>query len=95
MYEITLYNRQLTAIENQKLESYLALKYGVSILDQSMNYVNSLGTTYWTMSMNTGYNNHIMGIGRDDLGQLHQRQARSANTSILTIGNAGIIGCFQ
>lgn len=92
MYEITLYNRQLTAIENQKLESYLALKYGVSILDQSMNYVNSLGTTYWTMSMNTGYNNHIMGIGRDDLGQLHQRQARSANTSILTIGNAGIIG---
>ncbi|MCE7044537.1 T9SS type A sorting domain-containing protein [Dyadobacter sp. CY312] len=65
-----------------RIHSYLALKYGIT-LDQTVaqNYVNSSGAVVWdAVTTNTGYNNHIAGIGKDDLGSLNQKQSRSVNS---------------
>ncbi len=46
--EMFLYNRDLSTIERNRVESYLALKYGIT-LDQSTatNYVYSNGSIVW------------------------------------------------
>ena len=94
MGEVIVYNRQVTPAEALRINSYLALKYGVT-LDQTTpnNYVATnwdgvTGTVYWDVTANTGYNNNIAGIGRDDSTSLLQKQSRSVNTggNIVAIG---------
>lgn len=82
MSEIILYNRSLSLVERQKIESYLALKYGVS-LDQAIaqNYLASDGSVIWSAAANTSYKNNITGIGRDDASGLIQKQSRNISTS--------------
>ncbi|WP_373396604.1 hypothetical protein V8V91_17805 [Algoriphagus halophilus] len=67
----------MSSNEQIKLESYLALKYGIT-LDQSVaNYVNSSGTVLWN---NTSYWNDVFGIGKDDASTLNQPRSNSINT---------------
>lgn len=95
--EFIIYKRELTEFEIQKIESYLAIKYGVT-LDQNTannNYYASNGTVLWNSTANTGYRNNITGIGRDDASALNQKQSRSINNgSIITIykGNSYTAG---
>ena len=72
----------LTAVERQKIESYLAIKYGISI-DQTAatNYLSSVGATVWDGTANSGNKNNITGIGRDNGSGLYQKQSRSVNTA--------------
>jgi hypothetical protein len=71
----------LTATERLKIESYLALKYGITI-DQTVptNYLASDGSTIWNGGV-TGNKNNIAGIGRDNGSGLYQKQSRSVNTT--------------
>ncbi len=93
VYETLVYNTaSLTATNIQKIESYLALKYGIS-LNQTIpqDYLASNGTTkMWnaTTGAASGFNHAIFGIGKDNTGGLDQRIAQSAEKSggaILTI----------
>jgi|GEM_PF-726578 len=88
------------AAQRQKIESYLAIKYGIT-LDQStaLNYVNSDGNIIFNTTNPAAiggyfeYNNDIAGIGRDDASELEQLRSKSENAnSILTIERAGSIG---
>jgi gliding motility-associated-like protein len=84
--EVLIYSQKLSNSDRQKVQSYLALKYGLS-LDQTVvfNYVDSNGTPFWTND-NDGYYHDVFGIGRDDASGLNQKVASSANTgSIITI----------
>ncbi|TAG06928.1 MAG: LamG domain-containing protein, partial [Cytophagia bacterium] len=89
--EIITYTSTPTVIERRRIESYLALKYGISI-DQSTatDYLASDGTTeMWNKDLAGAvtYDNSIAGIGRDDASALNQKQSRSINTNTpLTIG---------
>ncbi|TND10386.1 MAG: fibronectin type III domain-containing protein [Bacteroidetes bacterium] len=67
-----------------KVETYLAIKYGVTL---SHNYVSSTGTTVWSTTTNASYNNNIIGIARDDNSVLSQKQSKSTSTTadMLTI----------
>jgi len=80
--ELIVYKRGLNAAEINRVESYLALKYGVT-LDQTLavnNYTASNGTTiFWTRTAMAPYNQNITGIGRDDASGLMQKQSRSIN----------------
>jgi len=73
--EAVIYNdNHITGTTKQQIESYLALKYGIT-LDQStaQDYLASDGTTLiWDASENTGFGNDIFGIGRDDASALGQ-----------------------
>lgn len=84
--EVFIYNRDLTPAEIQRLESYMALKYGITLNNGTTDYIASDGTTVmWSASANNGYAKHITGIGKDDCTLLHQQQSVSADTGVVTI----------
>lgn len=71
--------------ERESIESYLSLKYGISLMKEK-NYTNSNKDTLWNAKDNDEYNNRITGIGRDDFYQLNQKQSRNSSNDGLTIG---------
>ena len=94
MAEVIVYNSVLSAADRNKVESYLAIKYGMT-LDQTVatNYVSSDGTVIWGATTNSTHNNDIAGIGMDydDVG-LDQPRSRTIHTdSMITISNAADI----
>ena len=74
LFEAIVYEKDLTTIERQQVETYLAIKYGKTL---PYNYVSSDGVTIpFTVA---GYEHNIAGIGRDDTSLLYQKQSQSAN----------------
>jgi hypothetical protein len=86
--EIIMYNRVLTPTESQKVGSYLAIKYGISLSQsETKNYLNSEGSIIWNQSKHKGFENNITAIGRDDKSQLLQlKSSNSFEKELLTIG---------
>lgn len=86
--EVIVYEDVLTAVERQRVESYLAVKYGITI-DQTTptNYVAADAGVTWDATINAAHNNDIAGIGRDDMSCLEQKQSISQNSdAIVTVG---------
>jgi len=88
--EIILFNRVLSPIEKLKIESYLSLKYGIPLSqDTPVSYYNSLGEIIWDADANLAFSKNIIGIGRDDLSDLYQKQSTNSiqsNFPILGFG---------
>ncbi|HEX7016331.1 MAG TPA: T9SS type A sorting domain-containing protein, partial [Cyclobacteriaceae bacterium] len=87
--EIVAYDDDLGDQERQKVESYLALKYGIT-LDPSVDYLRSGGSIIYpsTSGTHSGYVHDIAGIGRDDNSGLYQPTSRSQNVgNMITISN--------
>ncbi|WP_185287725.1 hypothetical protein [Chryseobacterium lactis] len=83
--EVAWYNRTLTANEQSRVNTYLAIKNGVTAAED---YLASNNSTVWNITTNTGYNNNIFGLARDNSSALHQKQAAStAAGQQLVIGN--------
>ncbi|MBQ0931512.1 hypothetical protein KAK07_10750 [Ideonella sp. 4Y16] len=64
-----------------QLESYLAVKYGITLGSNGASanaYVHSGGSTIWAAG--TGLHYNVVGVGRDDLSKLDQRISRSVNS---------------
>ncbi|WP_128330383.1 hypothetical protein [Apibacter sp. HY039] len=77
---------QMTDLQLLKINSYLAVKYGITLDPSSQpNYISSDGTVIWNGSTNTGYQNNIFGIGRDDNSSLYQKQSSSYDKDIMTV----------
>jgi hypothetical protein len=93
MNEIIYYPWDLSAIERQKVNSYLAIKWGTT-LDQTMptDYLASDGATkIWNSATGGIYKNDITGIGRDDCGALNQKQSTSTDSNdIISMGYKNI-----
>lgn len=84
--EIIVYANTLSAAERNKIESYLAVKYGFTLNQSAVynnNYVSSNALVTWNRSANSAYASDITGIGRDDATALLQKQSKSVNTSSL------------
>ncbi|MEZ4706746.1 MAG: choice-of-anchor D domain-containing protein [Caldilineaceae bacterium] len=95
--EVAFYNTELTPAQRQQVETYLALKYGIT-LDTTDNdgaivegnYVAPDGSKVWDSVANSAYHNDVVGIGRDDAEDLDQQKSKSVNSgSIVTIDNGG------
>lgn len=65
--------------EQQKWESYLAIKYGATLHDI---YVDSRHDTLWNSRTDTLYSIGIAGIGRDDTYPLEQKASRIYKDSL-------------
>ncbi|MBL7856607.1 MAG: T9SS type A sorting domain-containing protein [Cyclobacteriaceae bacterium] len=80
--EIILYSSALTAVQQQRIHSYLGIKYGITLSQTTpQNYLASNGTViYDAVATHSGYRNDIAGIGRDDASGLDQRRSQSVNT---------------
>ena len=91
--EMIVYNYKVPVTERYRIESYLGIKYGITIgvNGTSQDYVDSDDRVIWDQSANTGYNNDVTGIGRDDVSELEQKQSKTVNTTDdITIGIKGI-----
>ncbi len=90
--EVALYSNNTSASERLQIQSYLAIKYGIT-LDQTTptNYLASDSSVIWDTTINATYNNNITGIGRDDVAALNQKQSKSINNdAMLTVGLGAI-----
>ncbi|GAA4237319.1 hypothetical protein GCM10022291_23840 [Postechiella marina] len=89
--EVISYSSPNSALNQQKIQSYLGVKYGITLqapgtalTDYRVNdvdYIDSQGTVIWDTSANSGYNYDIAGIGRDDASILNQKQSKSQNVA--------------
>ncbi|MFV5699429.1 LamG-like jellyroll fold domain-containing protein [Flavobacterium sp. ZT3R17] len=105
--EVVAYTAPNSALNQQKIQSYLGIKYGITLHTtgssnasgvsttsrlNDVNYIDSAGNIIWDTSVNTGYNYDIAGIGRDDDSQLYQKQSKTVNTTDdITLGLADIL----
>ncbi len=93
--EIISYDRDLTATEKQRVNSYFSIKYGITLLTgngiAAANYLNSVGDTVWNANGNSGYANNIAGIAYDYNSGLNQKQSTSGNNGKqVLIGTTGL-----
>ncbi len=92
--EIFTFAERVTDAERHKIESYLAIKYGITLgasNEAQKDYKNSFDTNIWDISANTGFNYDIAGIGRDSISDLNQKQSKSLNlVNDVTIGLGSI-----
>lgn len=89
--EVINYNTRNSDADKSKIETYLAIKYGITlgINGTSQNYINSAGTIIYAAG--SGFNYNIAGIGRDDKSLLNQKQSKTENSnSDITIGLGNI-----
>ncbi|RYD96697.1 MAG: hypothetical protein EOP54_13085, partial [Sphingobacteriales bacterium] len=89
--EMIVFPNKLTDQETNKVESYLAIKYGQTLSkEQNRNYLSSTGAVVWEGTTNNNYYNNIFGIARDNISALHQKQSKSVNANqklLLGVGN--------
>lgn len=88
MAEVLIYRSALSPSARAKVESYLALKYGLT-LAPAQPYVDSLGGMLWDGASNP-FHHDVAGLARDDATGLAQYQSRSASSDgivTLTVGN--------
>lgn len=84
--ELLVFNRVLRGKSRQAVETYLALKYGIS-LTNGKDYLSSDKKVIYDLENRQGFSNRIAGIGRDDASGLLQKQAHSTEKgNIITIG---------
>ena len=75
--EHMFFNTTLSAAQVNRVHSYVAIKYGITL---STSYVASSGSTVFTTA--APYNNNIIGIGRDDVSALLQKQSHNQDDSV-------------
>lgn len=84
--EIINFQNKLSSSDIQKVESYLAIKYGITLNNWNTNYLNSNWDIIFNPSTSWWYNFNIFAIWRDDLSWLWQIKSKSSNSTwIVTI----------
>jgi hypothetical protein len=93
--EYIFFNRDITTLERNRIDSYLAIKYGIT-LDQFTltNYTASDGVViYPATSSHSSYVADIAGIGKDNVSRLTQSSSKSANANaVLTVSSPSSLG---
>jgi hypothetical protein len=74
--EFIVYETILKEKDIARIESYLALKYGITL---QKNYVNSSGKTIWNRKIDEAFSHNIAGVGRGDKTLLYQKQGTSSS----------------
>ncbi|QYJ68246.1 T9SS type A sorting domain-containing protein [Flavobacterium litorale] len=79
--EFVSYPFELSANQRNRVESYLALKYGLTLVDEV--YKSAENIVFWNTTTDDGqlsnqnFRTNIFGIGRDDISGLNQLQSES------------------
>jgi len=89
LMELLYYPKVLNALERKKVESYLSIKYGISLLGNP-DYIDSDQHKIWDAEKNAGFNNRVTGIGKDKASGLEQKQSGNAEKNGLYIGYGSI-----
>ena len=89
--EIIIFDEIPTATKQQKIESYLALKYGITLnntdniasITEGDYLASDEITKYWNYTANSTFHNDVAGIGRDDTQNFIQKQSKSINSDAI------------
>lgn len=73
--EVIAYNRLLTPLERRKVNSYLAVKYGISL---PVSIIGSNEQLLWDYTENSSFNNRIAGIYKDNASGLDLKEASTS-----------------
>jgi hypothetical protein len=84
--EAIVYNVEVSYAELLKIESYLAIKYGITLPGD---YQASDATVLWNSTTNAAYHNDVTGIGRDGDSDLDQQKSISSNSGSMLIMDKG------
>ncbi len=83
--ELVFYHERLSTLQQQKVESYLAIKYGIT-LENTTDYIDSSQTVFWSAASHTSYSHDIAGIAKDNASNLDQNKSISSNPdAVVTI----------
>ena len=77
-YEALSFDHAVSNKKREIYESYLAMKYGVTL---ASNYFNSENDTIWYYNKNENFRNNILCVGRDDKTELNQKQSTDYDNS--------------
>lgn len=97
MPELLVYNRFLCESERLRVESYLAMKYGITL---NNSYLSSWSDIIFESG--NGYFNRVFAVGRDDVSGFYQTQSTSAyqenvyaydDTYDKGVSSKGLSGC--
>lgn len=83
--ELIYFPTLVNNIEEEKIKTYLSIKYGIS-LDKEANYIISTNDTVWSKKDNDNFIHRITGIGRDDSFGLYQKKSYNSQKDGLSIG---------
>ncbi|NRA62494.1 MAG: hypothetical protein HRU25_16650, partial [Psychrobium sp.] len=95
--ELIVFDEVLNDTDRHIIESYLAVKYGITLNpvqdtlgsstgNNGYDYLNSAGNVIWQSDASDVFKYNVAGLGRDDARQLDQRISRSVNyASVLTM----------
>lgn len=92
--EFIIYKRALTALERNQVESYLAIKYGMTLMQTGIyanDYTSSTGGIVWNRTANAGFANNITGVARDDASAQNQKQSLSINNRAMVTMYHGVV----
>lgn len=95
--EVMSFSERKPDVDRQRLESYLAVKYGITLGLFAVPqiglphvpgaYFDSDGNPLWNAVSDNGYTYNVAGIGYDDCSLLNQKQAKSVDPfTFITIG---------
>ena len=95
--EVITFDVNLSDADVNKVESYLAVKYGVTLTtgqsSTNRNYTAPDGSVFWTADNTFKFN--VTGIGRDDVSGLNQKQSKSIhNNNLIAVYNKNAAGTF-
>ncbi|MFD0862450.1 choice-of-anchor D domain-containing protein [Sungkyunkwania multivorans] len=101
--EIITYSSRRSDFDKLRIESYLAIKYGINlglygipalgIPHIPVPFYDSNGLPLWDSAANAGYTYNVSGIGRDDCMALNQKESKSIDpNAAITIGLGNIYG---
>jgi len=79
--EIILFDRAINKIDQAKIESYLAIKYGISMAE-NFQYYSSKENKIFQTTENDVHRNRIAALGRDDNATLYQKQSSNHETDL-------------
>ena len=95
--EMILYNAQLSDLQIQKVNTYLALKYGLSSLSNYVTpaYDGTSNIVLETLYDSSSYGNRIFGVGVDLTGCLVQNQSKNQEGGLMAISVDGVINTLN
>jgi len=85
--EFLLFDERMRAADRARVESYLALKYGVTL--PTSNYISGKDSILWNFKINQNFQHGIAAIGADSTFQLNQKQSAAQGGSDMLVISAG------
>lgn len=84
LYEMIFFPKKAKMMDLNKIHSYLAIKYGISL--EKGKYYGSDGKVIWDPEKHPAYKYRPTGLGRDDGNELYQKQSSNQADPFLAIG---------